>query len=137
MITTPDTIHKRDGVNAYGLYFDYVIYHPGNLTLLRQERRFLVKNLLCVYGRMAGDKRAAWRVYPYATHDAARDALVKHLERITVAAVLLHKPLLVEMTASDMEAVNKGEAPYGRFGGVVATEKAIGKIDDITWRATV
>lgn len=138
MTTTPaptvTTINKRDGVAAYGLYFDYIV-HGTSGQLLRQERRFLVKNLLCVYSRTSGDKRAAWRVYPYADYDGAKQALIKSLERHKDNIELLYKPLLVEMTESDMVAVSTGEAPYGRFGGVVATEKAVGKIDDSTWKA--
>lgn len=134
--TIPDNqiISKRDGVGAYGLYVDYVIYSSGDpANLLRQERRFLVQNLLCVYSRTSGDKRAAWRVYSFPDHDNARKALTDNMERHKDRTEVQYQPLLVEMTESDMDAIAKGETPYGRFGGVVATEKAVGKIDDKTW----
>lgn len=135
MAKDKNIVTKRDGVGAYGLYVDYVIHTPSTGQLLRQERRFLVKNLLCVYSRTRGDKRAAWRVYSYPDHQHARDAFIANLERAKSDVTLIHTPLVVEMSESDMESVAKLEAPYGRFNGSVATERAVGKLDDVTWKA--
>jgi hypothetical protein len=136
--TDPQIVNKRsDGIDAYGLYVDYIVYSAGSGRLIQQERYFLVDNLLCKYVRTRGNKRAAWRSFPLPTHDEGRALLRKNVNRYLVSASygieMVYKPLLVELTSTDMDAVKKNEAPGARFDGTRVSEKMAGKIDDETW----
>ena len=130
-------INKKDGVDTYALYLDYVWFSTVDGGLLREERRLLVKNLVCFYSRAKGDKRASWKVAKYDDHDQAREALMKNLGRevSNCGVQLIGKPLIVELTTTDVEAVEKNEAPYTRHTGNSVIERECGKIDDDEWKA--
>jgi hypothetical protein len=134
MSTDPQIITRRDGVDAYGLYLDYVMYNPDNGQLQQQLRYFLADNILSKYARVSGTKRAAWNTYTCGSHEAAKEMLAKAIEALPVNTVEIHTPLIVELTGSEVAASTKGEAPAARFAGTAAVQAATGKIDDTTWR---
>lgn len=152
MVKDPYIIRKRegrDGVDAFGLYVDYVLYRidpdiPTAPALLAQERFFLVSNMLCSYHRKRGNSRASWKMYKCVDHDAARARMLKRMAQFdktidphrhkNIELKLTHEPLLIELSITDVEALKKGETPYARFTGTLATEKATGKINDTTWK---
>jgi hypothetical protein len=138
---TDDTIvAKKEGVGAFGLYLAYVVYSTAHSNrMLREDRFFLYGRMLARYSRKNGEKRAAWRARQYDSHEQARQELLDEVERRAhyqsfVALEIVHKPLVVELTAADIESVAQGEAPYARHEGARLVEKAVGKIDDDTWQ---
>lgn len=138
----PQVVLRRGGAgtNAFGLYLDYVVFDPTNGSFVRQERYFLVDNMLCKYIRTKGNKRAAWKPFPLPDHDEARRLLERNLKRYqresdTVSIEMQHVPLLVELSSVDIAAIKKQESPMARHEGTRVTEKAVGKVDDDTWKA--
>jgi hypothetical protein len=138
MPTDPQLVPRRegDGTDAYGLFLDFIVYDASGL--LRQERYFLADNILCKYVRQKGNARAAWRPFPLPSHDDARTLLLRNVmqygkedkgERIE----MVHQPLIVELTPTDIDALKRHEAPGARFAATDAITKAAGKIDDATW----
>jgi hypothetical protein len=131
-------LKKNGGTGAFGFYVDYILYAKSTNKLIRQDRFFLAENLLCRYSRKAGEKRAAWRAENYAAPAAARAALIKEVEhRGSYSGYggleIVHQPLVIELTVADLEAIRNGGMPEARFTGTITVEKAVGKVDDVTW----
>jgi hypothetical protein len=131
-------LKKNGGTGAFGFYVDYILYAKSTGKLIRQDRFFLAESQLCRYARKAGDKRAAWRAEAYAAPAAARAALLKEIEHRASYGThggleIVHQPLVVELTVSDLEAIRNGSMPDARFTATTAVEKAVGKVDDVSW----
>lgn len=137
----PQIIRKRSGgVDAYGLYMDIIVYNQSTHMLVRQERFFIVNRMLCRYTRTAGYKRAGWKATIHETGNDAVKWLTDHLKDLEQGAwgvEMLGLPYLVELTAADVGAIKKGEAPYARFAGTVALDASVGKVNDDTWTPKV
>jgi hypothetical protein len=129
---------KQGGTGAFGLYFDVVVYNQETGVLTRQERFFLHDNVMCRYQRVFGNKRAAWKARAFPSVEEARAWLrtyTANLEASTTYGVEMQfKPLVIELTTTDVEALGKVTPPYARFAGTLACEKVTGKIDDEKWR---
>lgn len=140
MARDPQIIRKRSGgVDAYGMYIGVVVYNRNDGRLVQEERFFLADRTLCTYVRSYGSKRGStWTAEKLENGAAAVQKLREHLAELEghpwkgVETVGL--PYLVELTASDVESIRKGEPPYARYAGSVATEAAVGKIDDDAWK---
>lgn len=128
-MTDENVVEKKNGVGAYGLSVDYVRLDDDG-HLVTQERIFLAANMLCTYSREKGSRRAPWEVQTYADHDKAREALMAKVAFDAKAAVMTADPVVVELTATDIQQIDHGEPPHSRHAGVVAIEKKVGKVDD-------
>lgn len=141
LINDPQVVLRRSnaGVGAFGLYVDYIVYERVTGKLARQERFFLVGHLLCKYVRTSGNSRAAWKAFPLPDHGEARALLLRNLSRYEKDVMhdvqMVHRPLVVELTSVDIDAIKKHEPPMARHEGGRVTERAVGKIDDETWLA--
>lgn len=128
-MTDENVVEKKNGVGAFGLSIDYVrVDDEGHLVT--QERMFLAGNMVCTYSRERGSKRAPWEIQTYPDHDKAREATLAKVAFDGKHAIMSADPVVVELTATDIQQINNGEAPHSRHAGVVAIEKKIGKVDD-------
>jgi hypothetical protein len=136
MTTVPDPqiIQRRDGLDAYGIFLNYVMYNASTGALEQEFRYFVADDIVCKYARMSGNKRAAWNTYKTADHDAAIDMLRKAIEALPVNTEQLHDALIVELTEADIDNLRKAEAPVARFAGSDAVQKVLGKVNDETWK---
>jgi len=128
-MTDENVVTKKNGVDAYGLFVDYVRLDEEG-KILTQERCFLSLAMLCTYSRERGNKRASWEAKTYPTHEKAREALLSKLALDAKQAVMTAEPMVVELTASDIQSINQGDPPHSRHAGAVATERKTGKVDD-------
>jgi hypothetical protein len=131
--TDPQIINRRDGLDAYGIFLNYVMYRQDTGALEQEFRYFVAGDIVCKYARTNGNKRAAWNTYKTADHDAALEMLHKAIESLPINTEMLHLPLIVELTEADLDNLRKGEAPVARFAGSDAVQKVLGKINDDTW----
>lgn len=128
-MTDENVVTKKNGVDAFGLFVDYVrLDDEGRLET--QERAFLSLNMLCTYSRAKDNKRAPWEAQVFPTHEKAREALVTKMAFDAKQAVMTAEPMLVELTASDIQSIAQGDPPHSRHAGAVATERKTGKVDD-------
>ena len=136
MTSTPDpnVILRRDGLDAYGIFLNYVMYEQSTGVLEQEFRYFVANNIFCKYARMSGNKRAAWNTYKAADHDAALNMLRDSIAALPVNCEQMHDALIVELTEADLDNLIKAEAPVARFAGSDAVQKVLGKINDETWR---
>lgn len=129
----PNVVTKRNGVDAFGLYVDYVRLDLEG-KLITQERCFLSLNMLCTYSREKGNRRGVWETKVFPNHEKARAALVAKMTEDATQAVMTDAPKLVELVANDIQQISNGEAPHSRHAGAVATERNTGKVDDeVKW----
>lgn len=129
-MTDPNVVIKRNGVDAYGLFVDYIRLDDEG-RLVTQERAFLSLTMLCTYSREKGNRRGTWEAQTFPTHAKARDALIDKIRGDGTQAVMTAPPKLVELVASDIQSINNGEPPHSRHAGAVATEREMGgKLDD-------
>ena len=135
MTSTPDPqiINRRDGLDAYGIFLNYVMFHPTTGALEQEFRYFVAGDIVCKYARINGNKRAAWNAYKTPDHDAALDMLRRAVEALPSNTEQLHLPLIVELTEADLDNLRKGEPPVARFAGSDAVQKVLGKVNDETW----
>lgn len=124
-----NVVEKKSGVDAYGISIDYVRVDKSG-HLVTQERMFLAGNMVCTYSRERGMKRASWEAQTYPSHDQAREAVLAKVAFDGQHAVMSAEPVVVELTATDIQQINNGEPPHSRHAGVVAIEKKAGKVDD-------
>lgn len=127
-MTDENVVNKKNGVDAYGLLIDYLRLDDEG-KLVTQERCFLAQNMLCTYSRAKDNKRAPWEAQTFKSHEEAREALLARVA-FDGAAIMTADPVMVELTATDIQSIKNGEAPPSRHAGVVATEKKSGKVDD-------
>ena len=136
MPTDPHIIARRDGLDAYGIFLNYIMFNPTTGVLEQEFRYFVANDILCKYARMSGNKRAAWNTYKTTDHEAALDMLRKAIEALPHNTEQLHNALIVELTEADIDNLAKAEAPVARFAGSDAVQKVFGKVNDETWRPT-
>jgi hypothetical protein len=142
MPATMITKRSGEGTGAFGLFVNFVVYNAEGGELIREERYFLADKILCKYVRLYGNARAAWRAFPLPTHDDARKLLMRNIQKYATNLAgerveMVNMPLVVELTGTDLAAMEKHQPPYARFTATDATVKAVGKIDDATWKPVV
>lgn len=136
MTTTPDPqiVRRRDGLDAYGIFLNYVMYNPSTGVLEQEFRYFVADDIVCKYARMSGNKRAAWNTYKTSDHAAALEMLREAIKALPQNCEQLHDALIVELTEADLDNLRKAEAPVARFAGSDQVQKVLGKVDDEKWR---
>lgn len=137
-IVKADRIDRHDGIDAYGLYEEYVRFYRDTKTIHSQVQVFLTGNKVYLYQRAKGAKKSRWAEYGFITHADAREQLRKLIassESDKIGAVMRGVPTLVQLTESDIEAMNNNQKPTARYDGGTRNNRLYGKIDDETWRA--
>lgn len=124
----PQVVNKVDGTGSYGILFEWVnVRSDGSFENL--NRAFLVGELLCTYTKRSEDKRAAWTTYSYEISGASAARAFLRAALNHPLAVMTAKPILVEMSPSDIESIKRAEAPTGRQAGIISLERITGKIN--------
>ena len=130
------TIDKReDGSGQYGFYLVVLLFDNATGRLQTEERYFVARSMLCKYTRDVGDESAAWNGYPLADYASSRELLEMCLQRHSENSslqVFISAPILVELTRTDIEAIDEAKQPYSRFDGARSFEHTFGKVEDST-----
>lgn len=137
-MTTPkdtEALRPTDGIDMYGLYLEAVEEHKITGRPRRYWRFFLVNDHLYVYARIADKKATTWRKMKYATHDEARARLMTTLAgNATLRFVGRGEPVLTQLRATDVIAIERGQVPPARYTGQQRVEASIGKFDIDLWK---
>lgn len=115
------------GTGVYGLYVSLASVNSGDDDVVHHQF-FLARNTLCQYNRSMGFKRAAWKLTSHADIDAAYQALRTAVANMSGLGIVPIGPtvLMVELTDTDMQALDLGQAPPARFLGTSTMERIIG-----------
>ena len=127
-----NVISQRNGCGKYGVYAE-VLEYLEDRRLKRHAKIFVCDQMVVTYERNAGRKSARWIATKVDGVDAARAQARKFLDRYgkgTRVATTRGGAFLVEMTATDLRDIAKGETPYARYTGAFAIEHRFGRIDD-------
>lgn len=117
---------EEEGTGTLGLYMEAVSFDAANAPFSHM-RFFVVGAHLWAYNRAVGDTRAAWR-HRGTEHLAESLSIVQAAIDKPTVKVFGH-PVLVELTAADISAVEEGTAPSCRFRGQSRIERDFGRYD--------
>ena len=117
---------KAEGTGVVGLYLEAVA-HTATGSPFTHMKFFVVGANLYVYSRSAGDTRANWRSRTTPSLEAALKAVQVTVDKPSVK--VFGHPVLVELTADDVSAVESGALPPARFRGQYRIERDYGRYD--------
>jgi hypothetical protein len=132
----PQFIRTRDGVESFGLYFEFVEYSKYSGHMLEHIRMFLFENSLSAYSRVQGKKSGRWQVAYYDSYDTALSKTLSTVqsrtERFGRKILLRGTPLILQAAVSDIVAVRNSEkhGPDCRWRGINAIDSKYGKVSD-------
>lgn len=137
-----DRIDKREGIEMYGLHFEYITFtDPPNpetgLRLRSQVQLFTVGHMVYSYERYAGQKTARWKSHQFDTHQGAIEsarAILNNAASASYSTEMIGVPTLVQLAESDATAVRHGLKPSARFDGGLRNVRLHGKIVDNEWK---
>jgi hypothetical protein len=135
----PNTIRHHDGVDQYGLYFEFVEHHLGVDGGIGQptyyNRVFVTGSTIASYRRLAFKKSTVWRISTLPGRESVIDRVERMLKRPRV--VMRGEPVYVQLRASDVLAISKGIIPAARYDGQRLLERMLGKWDVASWKDIV
>ena len=115
-----------EGTGVVGLYMEAVVFTAAGAAFAHL-RFFVIDRHIYVYNRSAGDTRANWRI---RTEQSLAHALMVVHEALNRPNVrLFGHPVVVELTADDLSAVESGAMPPARFRGAYRIERDFGRYD--------
>jgi hypothetical protein len=115
-----------EGTGCLGLYVEAVSFDAANQPFSHMKF-FVIGEHLYVYNRSQGDARANWRHRSVASLEVALQTVQTALSKGTVK--LLGHPVLVELTADDLSAVETNQMPPSRFRGQSRISREFGTYD--------
>lgn len=115
-----------EGTGSLGLYIEAVA-HASNGQPFTHMRFFVIGPHLYAYNRSLGDSRANWRQRTTASLQAALNVVQTAINKPTVK--VFGHPVLVELQADDLSAIEDGGLPPARFRGQYRIEKDFGRYD--------
>lgn len=115
-----------DGVGTLGLYLEVLSIGSGDKPW-RHTRYFVYGNKVYASSRPVGTTKANWK---FRVVESPRKAL-EMIDRIVddTKTVVYGRPVLVEMKADDISAIESGQIPGARFRGQHRVERDFGKYD--------
>ena len=116
-----------EGTGTLGLYLEAVVLAGASQTPFTHMKFFVVGTHVYGYSRSNGDARANWRHRTAKTLQATLETVQKAIDRPNVK--LFGHPVLVELTADDLSAIESGGMPPARFRGQYRIEKDFGRYD--------
>lgn len=117
---------KAEATGSVGLYIEAVA-HTSSGTPFSHMKFFVVGGYVYVYSRNTGDARANWRTRE--TPDVASALLIVQAAIDKDAVKIYGHPVLVELTADDISAVESGQIPPARFRGEYRIQRDYGRYD--------
>lgn len=131
----PNVITTKDGVDAYGLYTEFVRFVEYSGAFDAHVRLFLFENSLSMYTRQAGRKAGRWQVVYYTNHDEAQAKMLETVDRLNHTGRVLEirgEPLLLQASISDIVATRKKDKRGAdcRWRGINTTDARLGKVTD-------
>lgn len=115
-----------ESTGILGLYMEAVVFASTGKPFAHL-RFFVIDRHIYVYNRSAGETRANWRIRTEESLLAALMVVEEAMSRPTVQ--LFGHPVLVELTADDVSAVESGAMPPARFRGAYRIERDFGRFD--------
>jgi hypothetical protein len=127
-ITAPflQKARKSEGIGALGLYVEAVAFTSAG-TPFTHMKFFVVGTHVYAYSRQNGDARANWRHRSTASLQASLNAVQSALDRPNVQ--IFGHPVLVELTADDLAAIESDTQPPARFRGQHRIQRDYGNYD--------
>lgn len=127
---------RSDGIDMYGLYVEAVEISKITNAPRRYWRYFLVGEHLYLYARDVNKKATTWRRLKFPTPEASQAKLLDSLAgNSSVKFVLRGEPVLTQLRASDVIAIESDQVPAARYSGQNRVDAAIGKFDVESWKA--
>ena len=117
---------KAEATGTLGLYLEAVMF-TGSGKPFTHMKFFVIDCHVYVYNRSAGDSRANWRQRDVASLDEALKVVQATIDKPQVK--IFGHPVLVELSADDLSAVEAGQMPPGRFRGQYRIERDFGRFD--------
>jgi len=115
-----------EATGVVGLYVEAVVFTSAGKPFSHM-RFFIIDKHLYVYNRSVGDARANWKL---RTEESLAHALTLVQSSLAKANVkMFGHPVLVELTADDLSAVESGQMPPARFRGAYRIERDFGRYD--------
>ena len=115
-----------ESTGMLGLYLEAVVFASTGQPFAHM-RFFVIDRHIYVYNRSAGETRANWRIRTESSLAAALLVVQEAMNRPTVKP--FGHPVLVELTADDISAVESGAMPPARFRGAYRIERDFGRYD--------
>lgn len=115
-----------EGTGVVGLYLEAVVFNSAGNPFAHMKF-FIIDRNIYVYNRSAADARANWRLRREESLAAALGVVQQALGKNNVR--MFGHPVLVELTADDLSAVESGAMPPGRFRGQYRVERDYGRYD--------
>lgn len=115
-----------EGTGSLGLYVEAVAFTAGG-TPFTHMKFFVVGDNVYAYGRNAGDSRANWKQRKTTSLEQSLAIVQAALDKSNVR--LFGHPVLVELTADDLSAIEEGGMPPARFRGEYRIQREFGKYD--------
>lgn len=135
-------IKARDGVEAYGLYFELVRFFDTSGTFDVHIKYFLFENSIATYARQRGKKAGRWQMMYCTDHADARAKLIASVQRcingVGRCTEMRGEPLLIQASISDIVAVRKNDkrGPDCRWRGISTIDGRYGKVTDELQKST-
>lgn len=117
---------KSEATAVLGLFLEAVAFTSSGKPF-NHLRFFIVGPHIYVYNRAAGDTRANWKMRTEASLLAALQLVQAAIDKPSVK--MFGHPVLVELTADDLSAIESGALPPARFRGVYRIERDFGRYD--------
>jgi hypothetical protein len=126
--SNPHVAPSPHGVDAYGLYIETVEVNSLN-QVQWYNRIFLAGNAISFYHRAAHASRTTWKLYRYADTATAEKALTKFTTGGRGTMLLRGAPILVQLDAVDVTAIDEMKMPIARYRGNNRHESLFGKFN--------
>jgi hypothetical protein len=117
---------KAEGTGTLGLYVEAVAFTAAGAPFTHMKF-FVIDRHVYYYNRANGDTRANWRYKKTADLLSALSTVQATIAKPNVK--VLGHPVLVELQADDLSAVETGQMPPARFRGQYRIERDFGRYD--------
>jgi hypothetical protein len=117
---------KAEATGSVGLYLEAVVFSATGVPFTHMKF-FVIGTHIYVYNRTNGDARANWRHRDTTSLAEALTVVQKAIDKPNVK--VFGHPVLVELAADDLSAVETGQMPPGRFRGQYRIERDFGRYD--------
>jgi hypothetical protein len=114
-----------EGVGTVGLYIEVITIR--DMQPVRHTRYFVYGSTLYAASRSAGESKAGWKPRKTPSVHDALDLIDEITDRVDTK--VFGRPILVELKADDISALEAGQVPGARFRGQYRVEKEFGKFD--------
>jgi hypothetical protein len=117
---------RSEATGVLGLYLEAVA-HTSAGKPFNHLKFFVIAGSIYVYNRGVGETRANWKIRKTPSLHSALNLVQEAINKPSVK--VFGHPILVELTADDLSAVESGAMPPARFRGQYRIERDYGRYD--------